>query len=114
MSFFKSLVLAIIATLVLTYALGISVLEIFDVDMYMGDELVEPLAAISVSALVAVLLVVVSLAIVLSVFGTVIFAVMLVIGGLALVTIGAFWPIILIAGIIYLMTKEKKQPETTY
>ena len=72
MSFCKSLMLAMIATLFLTYVFGVSLIEMLDVDVYVGNELIEPLKAISVSALVVVLLVVVALAIVLSVFGSII------------------------------------------
>ena len=75
MSFCKSLMLAMIATLFLTYVFGVSLIEMLDVDVYVGNELIEPLKAISVSALVVVLLVVVALAIVLSVFGSIIFAI---------------------------------------
>jgi hypothetical protein len=109
MSFFKSLILAIFATLFLTYVLGTSFIEMLDIDVYMGDELIEPLKAISISALVVVLLVLLALAIVLSVFGSLIFIAMLVFGGFALLMIGVFWPIFLIAGIIWLITRDKKK-----
>lgn len=109
MSFFKSLILAIFATLFLTYVLGSSFIEMLDIDVYMGNELIEPLKAISISAIVVVLLVLLALAIVLSVFGSIIFIVMLVLGGFAMVMIGVFWPILLIAGIIWLVTKQPKK-----
>ncbi|NQY64089.1 MAG: hypothetical protein HRT38_10225 [Alteromonadaceae bacterium] len=108
MSFCKSLMLAMIATLFLTYVFGVSLIEMLDVDVYVGNELIEPLKAISVSALVVVLLVVVALAIVLSVFGSIIFAIMLIFGSVAMVMLGFFWPVFLIAGVIWLVTKEKK------
>ena len=73
MSFFKSLMLAIIATIFLTYVLGASALELFDLDVYMNDSLVEPAKAISISALVVVVLMLIAVAIILSVFGSVIF-----------------------------------------
>jgi len=109
MSFFKSFLLAIIATLFLTYVMGISLIELLDVDVYMGEKLIEPLKAISISALVVVLLVVVALAIVLSVFGSIIFVSMLVMGGLAMLMVGVFWPIFFVAGVIWLITRDKKQ-----
>ncbi len=107
MTFIKSLFLAILATLFLTYALGVSVIEMLDVDVYMGDTLIEPLKAISFSALVVVALVVAALAIVLSVFGSIIFIGMLVCGSIAMVMVGVFWPILAIAFIIWLMTRDK-------
>ena len=93
MSFFKSFMLAIIATLFLTYVLGISFIEMFNVDLYIGEKLIEPLKAISVSALIMVILVMVAFAIVMSVFGSLIFIGMMVFGGLAMVMIGVFWPV---------------------
>jgi hypothetical protein len=107
MSFFKSLFLAIFATLFLTYVLGVSFIDFFDVDIYMGEQIVEPLKAISISALVMVLLVLVALAIAMSVFGSLIFIVMLLLGGGAMLLVGVFWPILLVAGVIWLTTRDK-------
>jgi hypothetical protein len=78
MTFVKSLMLALFATLFLTYVLGVSVIEMINVDVYVDNQLMSPLKAIGVSALVAVLLVLVALAIVFSVFGSVIFITLLV------------------------------------
>ncbi len=111
MTFFKSLMLAIFATLFLTYVLGVSFLELLDVNVYMGEELIEPIKAIGVSALVVVLLVVVALAIVLSVFGSLIFIAMIVVGSLAMVTVGVFWPVLLMAIVIWLITRDKQQKQ---
>ena len=113
MSFFKSLLLALIATLFLTYVLGISLVELLDVDIYMGDQLIEPLKAISISAVVVVLLVLAALAIILSVFGSIIFITLLVFGTIAMVMIGIFWPIFLIAGFIWLLTRDKRKQQYT-
>tara|TARA_B110000091_G_scaffold185425_1_gene205291 strand:- start:1048 stop:1368 length:321 start_codon:yes stop_codon:yes gene_type:complete len=101
--------LAIFATLFLTYVLGISVIELLNIDVYLDDQLMEPLKAIGVSALVAVLLVLVALAIVLSVFGSVIFITLLVFGGIAMVMVGVFWPILLIAVVIWLVTSNNRK-----
>ena len=111
MSFFKSLCLAIFATMFLTYVLGTSLIELLDVDIYIGEQLIEPLKAISISALVVVLLVLVALAIAMSVFGSLIFIVILVLGGGAMLLIGVFWPIILIAMVIWLVTRDKRTPQ---
>jgi len=108
MSFFKALFLAIFATLFLTYVLGSSFIELLDVDIYMGEQLIEPLQAISISAIVVVLLVLVALAIVMSVFGSLIFVAMLVLGGGAMLLVGVFWPILLVVGVIWLVTRDKR------
>lgn len=111
MSFFKSLLLAIFATLFITYVLGSSFIELLNINVYMDDEIIEPLKAISISAVVVVLLVLLALAIVLSVFGSIIFIVMLVLGAGAMVMIGVFWPILLIAGVIWLLTRSNNNTQ---
>jgi len=107
MSFLKSLTLAIIATLFLTYVLGSSLIELLDINIYMEDKLV----AISISALVIVVFVVAALAIVLSVFGSIIFLGLLGVGAAIMFTVGVFWPIFFIALVIWLMSRESKHEE---
>mgnify|MGYP003385321554 FL=1 len=107
MTFFKSLLLAIFATLFLTYVLGVGFLELFDINVYMDGELIEPLKAIGVSAVATVLLVLIALAIILSVFGSIIFIGLLIAGSLVMVAVGVFWPVLLIAVIIWLVTRNK-------
>lgn len=114
MTFFKSLILAILATLFLTYVLGVSLLELLDVNVYMGAELIEPIKAISISALVVVLLVAIALAIVLSVFGGIIFIGLLVMGSLAMVAIGIFWPVLLVVLAVWLIVRDKPQQNYHY
>lgn len=107
MSFFKSLLLAIVASIFLTYVFGASFLALFDVDVVIDGELIEPIKAITASALVTVILVVVALAIVLSVFGSIIFVIMVVLGCVAMVAIGVFWPVLLAAFAIWLLCRDK-------
>lgn len=107
MTFFKSLLLAIFATLLLTYALGISFLELLNINIYMDGELIEPLKAVGISAVATVILVVIALTIILSVFGTFIFISLLILGSVAMVAIGVFWPVLLIAIVIWLVTRKK-------
>ncbi|QOL25924.1 hypothetical protein LP316_00990 [Thalassotalea sp. LPB0316] len=114
MSFFKSLLLAILATMFLTYALGMSFLEFFDLSVMVDDEQLAPLQAISMSALVVVVLILVALAIVLSVFGGAIFIAVMVLGSIAMAIIGIFWPVLLVALAIYLLAREKKPTTQEY
>jgi hypothetical protein len=106
MSFFKSLILAILATIFLTYVFGVGMLELMDLHVMMDGEVIEPLKAIGVSALVVVLLVVIALAIVLSVFGSIIFIGLVIFGSIAMVTVGVFWPILLMAVVIWLFSRN--------
>lgn len=111
MTFFKSLLLAIFATLFLTYALGVGFLELLDINVYMDGELIEPLKAIGVSAVATVILVLAALAIVLSVFGSFVFISLLVVGAVVMAVVGVFWPVLLIAIVIWLITREKASTE---
>ncbi|MCP4988561.1 MAG: hypothetical protein GY928_21660 [Colwellia sp.] len=107
MSFLKSLTLAILATVFLTYVFGVGMLEMVDMHVVVDGEIMEPLKAIGVSALIVVLLVVIALAIVLSVFGSLIFIGLILFGSIAMVTVGVFWPILLMAVVIWLFSRNK-------
>ena len=109
MSFAKSLFLAIIATLFLTYVFGATVIDWFGINVYMDDELIEPVKAISFAALFVVVLVVAALAIILSVFGSIIFIMLLIFGGGLMLMLGIFWPIVLIAAVIWLVNRNPQQ-----
>ena len=107
MSFLKSLMLAILATIFLTYVFGVGMLELMNVHVMMDGEIIEPLKAIGVSAVVVVLLVVIALAIVLSVFGSLIFIGLVLFGSIAMVTVAIFWPILLMAVVIWAFSRNK-------
>jgi len=108
MSFLKSLTLAILATIFLTYVFGVSLLELTNFNVTMNGDAIEPLKAIGFSALVVVLLVVAALAIVLSVFGGMIFIGLILFGSIAMLTLGVFWPILLMAVVIWLFSRNKQ------
>ena len=107
MSFFKSLLLAILATIFLTYVFGVGMLELTNLHVMMDGEVIEPLKAIGISAIVVVILVVIALAIVLSVFGGLIFIALMLVGSIAMVTLGVFLPILLMAVVIWLFSRNK-------
>ena len=111
MSFLKALCLAILATIFLTYVLGASFMELFDVDIVVDNEIIEPLKAIGISAIVMVILVLIALAIALSVFGTFVFVAVLLTGGLTMLLIGTLWPIIVVALVIWLVTRDNRVPQ---
>jgi len=117
MSFIKSLILAIAATFLLTYFLGASFLEMLGIevanDISFKHELTESFKAISLSALAAIVIFAVAVTLFLGVFGTVILVAMLVIGAVLMFMLGAFWPICLLALVIWLMTRDSKRHECT-
>lgn len=112
MPFFKSLILAIIATLFLTYIFGSGLIEMFNVDIHMGEEVIHPIIhqmeAISFSALIVILVVIIVTTIIMSVFGAIIFIAMLVFGTIAVMALGLSWPVLLVAVFIWLLCRDKR------
>ncbi|TKB45302.1 hypothetical protein [Thalassotalea mangrovi] len=106
MSFAKSLILAILATLLLTYLFGNTVFSWLDMDIVVDDHVVEPIEGIAIAALVGIILFVVGLAVFISVFGTLILVVLGALIGLAFVGLTVFWPVLLVGFIVWLLCKE--------
>jgi uncharacterized protein YqhQ len=119
MSFFKALILAVMATLFLTYFFGVSVMEWLNIDLDLNaneaqhQHVIEPLKKISVSAIIAVSLLLLALFVLLSVFGTIMFITVIVVGAFAMLMIGIFWPVLLIAIVIWLITKQSTRRQLT-
>ncbi|WP_068544252.1 hypothetical protein [Thalassotalea crassostreae] len=111
MTFFKSLLLAIMATILMTYILGISVIDWFNIDIYIDQDKIEPIQAISMSALAAVVMVLVALAIILSIFGALIFTVMALVATFVVFGLSVFWPVLIVALLIYACTRDKPQSQ---
>jgi antibiotic biosynthesis monooxygenase (ABM) superfamily enzyme len=82
-------------------------LALMDLNIMLDGEAIEPFKAIGFAALVVMLLVVLALAIVLSVFGSLIFFGLVLVGSIAMVTLGIFWPILLVAAAIWLVIGGK-------
>ncbi|MDN3653774.1 hypothetical protein QWY77_13595 [Thalassotalea ponticola] len=107
MNFFKALALAIVATVVITWALGTSLIELFNISLYVDQQVVSSWAAVSVAALVAVVVALVTAAILVSVFSLVIFLLLALFVGLAVMGLGVFWPVLLLAFIVYLLSSNR-------
>jgi small-conductance mechanosensitive channel len=112
MAFLKSLIIAVFATIVLTYFFGVTLIEWFNIDLNLSggfaQDSIEPLKKISVSAILAVVLLIVAVIIVFSVFGTIIVATFLSIGLILMLLLGAFWPIVFIGLIIWYAIRTQK------
>ncbi|MEI6894259.1 MAG: hypothetical protein V5789_06430 [Colwellia sp.] len=111
MSFLKSFSLAILATFFLTYVFGMTLFELTNVHVMMDGEAIEPIKVIGISALVVVLLLVITLTLVLSVFGGLMFIALISLGCIAMLFLGVFWPILLIAIVIWVLSRNKKTRE---
>ncbi|TLU64343.1 hypothetical protein FE810_12140 [Thalassotalea litorea] len=106
MSFTKSLFLAIIATLLLTYLFGNTMFAWLGMDIVIDDQAVEPIEAIAIAALIGVIFFIVGLTLFISVFGTLILVLLAALTGLAVVGLSVFWPILLFGFVIWLLCRE--------
>lgn len=111
MSFFKSLLLAVLATVFLTYLFGASMIEMMNLHVMIDGESVAPLTAIGFSALVVAVMVVIALTITLSMFGGLIFIALLAVGSIGMFFIGIFWPVLLMALVIWLFSRNGQARE---
>jgi uncharacterized membrane protein len=84
-------------------------MEMFNIDVYMDERVVEPFKAISFAAFVVIVAVIVAAVIVLSVFGTLLFLVLLVVGAVAVVTLGTLWPIFIVAVFIWMLSRNNAE-----
>ena len=106
MTFVKSLMLAVIITLLLTYLLGASILNWLDIDIIMHNQVVESMQAISISVVITVILVVLLLALVFSIFGLMMFVAMLGAGAVFMLSLSFLWPVFLIMLVVWLVSDK--------
>lgn len=106
MSFIKALLLAIVATLLLTYLLGASVLSLFDIEPQSYNHYIDSISALSFSALAALIVIFITAMVLFSVFSGLFILVCIVLASIATLAVGVFWPVILLCGIIYWLTKD--------
>lgn len=109
MSFLKSLCLAVLATIFITYIGAAVVGHWFELSIHLDDKVLEPVTVFGVMALSGVVIALVVSMILVSVFGVMIFIALLVAGSIVLMLLGSMWPVILLALIIYWLIKPEKQ-----
>jgi hypothetical protein len=107
MTLIKSLMLAVIITLLLTYTMGASLLDWLAIEVTMNHQLLEPMQAISTAAVIVVILVVLLLVIAFSVFGLLMFSAFIAAGAMLMLSFSFLWPIIIIAAIVWLVTDKR-------
>ncbi|WP_371186807.1 hypothetical protein [Thalassotalea maritima] len=107
MKFFKALLLAIVVSVLLTWALGISTLELLGIGDALAEQHINLLSAVSYSALAVVVIGIVLTVILVSVFGLIAFIGISVVAGLLALGVGMAWPFILVAFVIYFCTRER-------
>lgn len=108
MSFLKALIIAILVTVLITYFLGASILDFIGYHAVDHKSWLESIKTINLSALATLAIIVLVSFVLLTVFGTVVLFVALCFGAILLIVLGAFWPFILIACVLYFLCRDKK------
>lgn len=106
----KNLLLAILIGVLMIGCFSHIAHDWFGIHLVMGDDVMEPLIALSVVGLVATVLVVVGFFVALSVFGAIALGVVAAIFGLLVAGVTAFWPFILVGAIVYFLVRNKQSP----
>lgn len=111
MAFFKALIIAILVTLFITYFLGTSILDFIEYGTLSHASWLESMKTINLSALATLSIIVLVSFALLTVFGTIILLVALCLGAIILFMLGAFWPLILIACVLYYLCRDKRDDD---
>ncbi|MGJ8691601.1 MAG: hypothetical protein ACSHW0_03900 [Thalassotalea sp.] len=116
MSFIKSLFIAIVITLILTYAIGAGALDFVGVDFSWNDSTEVALENLNHSGLVTMVGIFGLVFVLLLSFGVMILVVGIILMVMLLALIGVFWPIILAVLVLYLLVKPEnnKQGKTIH
>ncbi len=102
--------LTIIAVWVLAmFVLGQIASHWMDLSITMNGELLEPIIGFLVVGVVAVALVALGFVVTLSVIGLVAFVIASIILGIFFAGLSVMWPVLLVAGIIYLATRTREK-----
>lgn len=104
----KNFILAILIAIVLTKLLGGMASDWFDLHLVMGDELVSGTLEWLIMAGIAVLLVAIGFVVAMSIAAALGIAAIAVLGALVFAGIGAFWPVLLIIGIVMLVGRSNR------
>jgi hypothetical protein len=104
---FKTLLLAVLIAIVLTYSVGMVATQWLDLRVQIDQHWIEPIMTILIVTVVVALLVIVGFVVAISVVGAIIFAVCAALVGIFVAGVSAFWPVLLFALIVYYLVKDK-------
>lgn len=108
MSIIKATLIAIIATLMLTYFFGASVTYWFTGSYEPYNNFVEHVSQVNKTALLSIIMVFIALFVALLLFGALLAVVLTIFVVIALAILGVFWPVLLVAVVIYLLCRKPK------
>jgi hypothetical protein len=110
-SVMKNFLIAIVLAVILVNCLGSVIDDWFGMHIVMSDELLSPWENLAALSVIGVLLAVVGFVVAVSVLGTLLLAVGAVFLALLAAGIGAFWPIVVLAILIYAFKDKSKRDQ---
>ena len=107
---FKNIILAVLIAIVLTYSLGHLSTQWLDFHFTLAEHHFEPFSSILALTGLVALLVVVGFVVAFSLVAVVVLT--FIAGGIGLFVVGlsAFWPVILLTLVIFLLVRDKQTP----
>lgn len=108
MNFIKSIFLAIVITVCLTYIFDVNNLALTDAKFTMNGEALHPLMAFGAFSLFALFATCLAIAVLFSLFGGFLVISLFVIACITFLSIKVFWPIMLIALALWVFSRPKK------
>lgn len=107
----KNFLIAMVLAIILVNCLGSVVNDWFGMHIMISDELLSPWENLAALSVIGVLLAVVGFVVAVSVLGTILLAVGAVFLALLVAGIGAFWPIVVLAILIYAFKGKSKREQ---
>lgn len=107
MSLLKSFLLALLIVVCLTCMFGKGVFDLSNVQVMINHHHLEPLSTVILSVLAAMVIIIAGLAFIMSFIGGLLFITLLVCGSIFLCLLGVFWPIVMVAFVIWLCSSKK-------
>jgi uncharacterized membrane protein (UPF0182 family) len=107
MNVLKSLLLAMLLVALLVYTVGAGVFDVSNIQVMINNQHLEPLTTVILSALAAMVIIIAGLAFILSFIGGLLFVTLVICCSIFLWLLGVFWPIVLVAFVIWLCSSKK-------
>ena len=105
---FKSIILTVLVTVLLTCSLGYLATEWLDLHVSLADHGNKSIPMILVFTAMVMFIVVVGLIITFSIFVTIVFTLLATCIGLFFAGLSVFWPVILFSVVIFLLIRDKQ------
>ncbi len=105
----KQFIIALVIGLVLVNCFGSLIGDWFGFHIMMADEYLSPWENIVALSIIAVVFVVVGFIVAVSLVGTLVMGALAAIAALFVVGISAFWPVLLVIGIVYALRRNNRE-----